>query len=84
MSDDMRPEAEPFRGNWGWSVSPSETYTPNLMKLADKGTTFQSAYCQYSLCGPRYVFIIQLSFFSVYLYMFPHVLASSMYSPQDH
>ena len=46
MADDLRPEAEPFRGNWGWSVSPDDTLTPNLQKLADKGTTFQNAYCQ--------------------------------------
>ena len=53
MADDMRLEAEPFRGNWGWSVSPDDTLTPSLQKLADKGTTFQNAYCQFSICGPR-------------------------------
>ena len=53
MADDMRPEAEPFRDNWGWSVSPDDTFTPNLVELANRGTTFQNAYCQYSICGPR-------------------------------
>ena len=58
MADDMRPEAEPFPGNWGWSVSPDDTLTPNLQKLAEKGTMFQNAYCQYSICGPSLVEII--------------------------
>lgn len=60
MADDMRPEAEPFRSSFGWSVSPNDLHTPNLKRLASKGTTFQKAYCQYPICGPRSVLITAL------------------------
>ena len=52
MADDMRPELEPFRGEWGWEEAPSDLKTPNLKDLAEQGSTFTKTFCQQAICGP--------------------------------
>ena len=42
--DDLRP----FLGCYGHS----EVHTPNIDRLAERGTLFNHAYCQYPLCSP--------------------------------
>jgi len=42
--DDLRPELNRF--------GESGMVTPNLDRLADRGTIFQRAYCQFAVCGP--------------------------------
>ncbi len=42
--DDLRP----MLGCYGYS----EMYTPNIDRIAERGTVFKSAYCQYPLCSP--------------------------------
>jgi arylsulfatase A-like enzyme len=42
--DDLRPELKRF--------GKSGMITPHLDRLADQGTIFRRAYCQYAVCGP--------------------------------
>ena len=42
--DDLRP----LLGSYGHT----EMYTPNIDRIAEKGTVFNQAYCQYPLCSP--------------------------------
>ncbi|MCY4404707.1 MAG: sulfatase-like hydrolase/transferase [Candidatus Poribacteria bacterium] len=44
IGDDLRP----FLGCYGHE----EVITPNIDKIAEKGTQFNRAYCQYPLCSP--------------------------------
>ena len=50
MADDLRP----LLGCYGHS----EMHTPNIDALAERGTLFNRAYCQYPLCNPSRVSIM--------------------------
>ena len=50
MSDDLRP----LLGCYGHA----EMHTPNIDALAERGTLFSRAYCQYPLCNPSRISIM--------------------------
>ncbi|MBT3605473.1 MAG: sulfatase-like hydrolase/transferase, partial [Candidatus Latescibacteria bacterium] len=42
--DDLRPQLGCYGVNW--------TQSPNIDKLAERGTVFERAYCQQAVCAP--------------------------------